>query len=110
WVAPAEGDNSVRLLSLKGSGKPGQTDLIGMDDNPTPHAHGLLGLGTRTWGSYDATQDEVPKLPQTYSANADSAISLVAVMQRNEKETSPGGAAAFAGAVADAYNVVTVLA
>jgi hypothetical protein len=109
WVAPASGESGVRLLSLTGSGNANQTDLLTMDDDPVAHANGLLGLGTRIWGNYDQSQDEVPKLPVVYTPNPGSAISLVAAMQRNEAETSAGGAKAFAGAVADAYDVLTVM-
>jgi len=109
WVAPAQGDTGVRLLSLTGSEKPGQTDLLTMDDDPIPHANGLVGLGAKTWGSYDPNQDEVPKLPVLYTPEHGSAISLVAAMQRNEDETSKGGTKAIVGAVVDAYCILTVL-
>lgn len=109
WVAPAAGEKGVRLLSLAGSDKPGQTDLLSLDSDPIPHAHGLVGHG-RTYGSYDKEQDDLPKLPLLYTPPAGAYISLVAAMQRNEKETSGAGTKAILGGAVDAYCIVTVLA
>ena len=108
WVAPASGDTGVRLLSLTGSGKAGETDLLSLDADPKPHSHGLLS-GSRNYGSYNAAENELPRLPQVYAPPAHAAISLVAAMQRNESETSPGGTAAIVGEVVDAYCIVTVV-
>jgi hypothetical protein len=71
--------------------------------------HGLLS-GKNKYGSYDAGENELPKLPVTYKPAGDSCVSLVAAMQRDEAATSKGGTKLILGEVADAYCVVTVLA
>lgn len=109
WVAPAPGEKGVRLVSLLGSGNPGQTDLLSLDSDPVPHAHGLVGHG-KTYGSYAADQNDLPKLPLLYAPPAGSYISLVAAMQRNEAETSGAGTKAILGGAVDAYCILTVLA
>jgi hypothetical protein len=109
WVAPASGDTAVRLLSITGSGTPGDNDLITLDDDPLPYSHGLLCLGTRTYASNDAAKNDLPDLPIVYTPASGSAISLVSGMQRNEDETSNGGTSAIVGGVMDAYCIVTVV-
>ncbi len=106
WVAPAEGDTGVTFVSL--TGNPAWKDLLSCDTDPVTEKHGLLN-GKNNYGSYDASQNELPKLPQTYKPAADSCISLVAAMQRDEAATSPSGVAATRGETADAYCVVTVM-
>lgn len=106
WVAPAAGDQGVTLVSL--TGNPAWKDLLSCDADPVTEKHGLLG-GKNHYGSYDASENILPTLPQTYKSADDSCVSLVAAMQRDEAATSPGGAAAIKGEVADAYCVVTVL-
>jgi hypothetical protein len=110
WVAPALGENGVRVLSLSGSGNPDQTDLLALDSNPRPHSHGLLGLGSQTYGSHNPEENDEPKLPLSYSASSGSAVSLVAAMQRNELETSGGGTKSIQGGAMDAYCILTILA
>jgi len=107
WVAPAVGDTVVVLVSL--GGKPGQNDLLSCDADPLGDRHGLLN-GKNNYGTYDASENILAKLPQTLTPPTGSCISLVAAMQRNEAETSPGGCAAIKGECVDAYDVVTVLA
>lgn len=107
WVAPAAGDKAVVLVSL--GGKPGQNDLLSCDADPLSERHGLLN-GARNYGSYEASENILAKLPYTATPPAGSCISLVAAMQRNEPETGPGGCAAIKGECVDAYDVVTVLA
>lgn len=107
WVAPAPGDTAVVLVSL--GGMPGQNDLLSCDADPLTERHGLMN-GKNSYGTHDASEDLLPKLPQTLTPPAGSCISLVAAMQRNEAETSPGGCAAIKGECVDAYDVVTVLA
>ncbi len=109
WAAPATGENGVRILSLNGSGKPDQTDLISLDSNPRPHSHGLLGLGTKTYESHNPEENDKPKLPLIYRLSSGSAISLVAAMQRNEAETSSGGTKSIRGGAVDAYCILTLL-
>lgn len=126
WVAPAGGDTGVRLLSLSGNDGyvGGETDWIALDDDPLPHAHGLLPYGPDIWAaaasnpngygkvyaSNDAAQNDIGNLPLVYTPGGAGAISLVSCMQRNEPETSLGGTSQIFGAVADAYCVVTVVA
>jgi hypothetical protein len=106
WVAPAEGDSGVTFVSL--TGNPAWKDLLSCDTDPVTEKHGLLS-GKNGYGSYDASENELPKLPQTYKPAADSCISLVAAMQRDEAATSKGGTKQIEGEVADAYCVVTVM-
>jgi len=106
WVAPAKGDDAVVFKSL--TGHPEWNDLLSVDADPIPERLGLLS-SEKTYGNYDASENLLPKLPATLTPPADSCISLVAAMQRNEAETSKGGTRAIVGNVADAYCVVTVL-
>lgn len=108
WVAPAPGDSGVRLLALTGSGKPGQNDLLFMDDDPWSHSNGLTN-GQLKYGSNDPNANELKKLPRLYTPESASYISLVASMQRNEAETSPAGTNAIKGEAIDAYCFMTVL-
>lgn len=129
WIAPAVGDTAVRLVSLTGSGRDGETDWIALDDDPKPNAHGLLPYGFDIWGaagtppsdrspdgesgqqyrSNDSSQNDIGNLPLLYTAEQGSCISLVASMQRNEPETSLSGTKQTNGAQVDAYCIVTVL-
>lgn len=106
WVAPARGDSGVTLVSLKGN--PKWNDLLSCDADPVTESHGLLD-GSNNYGSYNAEENIIPKLPMTFSPAADSCISLVAAMQRNEAETTKGGTKAIVGEVVDSYCVVTVM-
>lgn len=106
WIAPAEGDSSVKLLSL--TGNPEWTDYLSVDTDPLTERHGLLS-GAKNYGNYDASENLLANLPATITPQAGSCVSLVAAMQRNEAETSPGGTASIVGEVADAYCVITVL-
>lgn len=106
WVAPANGDTGVTLLSL--TGKPGQNDLLSCDADPVTESHGLLS-GAKNYGSYNGAENVLANLPQTFTPRPDSCISLLGAMQRNEAETSKGGTSAIVGEVADAYCVVTVM-
>ncbi len=109
WVAPAEGDSGVRLLSLTGNPDPTVEDLLSLDDDPIPHAHGLLHRGTRTYGSNDPSQDDIERLPIVYTPKPESCISLVSAMQRNEVQTPGAGTPGIKGGVVDAYCIVTVM-
>lgn len=106
WVAPAERDSGVKFISL--TGNPAWKDLLSCDADPITEKHGLLS-GKNGYGNYDASENELPKLPQTYKPSSDSCVSLVAAMQRDEQATSKGGTRQIEGEVADAYCVVTVL-
>lgn len=106
WVAPATGDNGVTLQSL--TGNPEWNDLLSCDADPITESHGLLS-GEKKYGSYNAEENVLANLPQTFTPAADSCVSLVAAMQRNEEETSRGGTKGIVGEVADAYCVVTVM-
>lgn len=110
WVAPAAGDAGVIMLSL--TGNPDNTgdarDLLSCSADPLPEKHGLLS-GKNNYGSYDASENVLEKLPQRFQPAEDSCISLVAAMQRNEGATSHGGTKQIVGEVVDAYCVVTIL-
>jgi hypothetical protein len=110
WVAPADGDKGVTMVSLTGNPewKGVAKDLLSCDADPVTEKHGLLS-GENDYGSYDATENVLPKLPMTFEPEAGSCISLVAAMQRNEAATSKGGTKQIVGEVADAYCVVTIL-
>lgn len=106
WVAPAAGDEGVVLVSL--AGNPAWRDLLSCDADPITERHGLLS-GENHYGSYDPSEDVLPRLPMTFQPAAGSCTSLVAAMQRDERATSKGGTRQIVGEVADAYCVVTVL-
>lgn len=106
WVAPAEGDQGVTFVALKGN--PAWQDLLSCDADPVTERHGLLS-GKNHYGSHEPSENVLPQLPITYKTAADSCISLVAAMQRNEAATSKGGTKQIVGEVVDAYCVVTVL-
>jgi chitodextrinase len=106
WVAPAAGDAGVTLISLTGNAA--WNDLISCDIDPITERHGLLD-GSNHYGSYDGSENIIPTLPLTITPQMGSCVSLVAAMQRNETETSPGGTSAIEGEVADAYCVITVM-
>ena len=106
WVAPDDGDSGVSVVSL--TGNPGWNDRVSCDADPVTESHGLLD-GSNHYGSYNADENIVPRLPLTFSPPSDSCVSLVAAMQRNEAETSKGGTKAIVGEVVDSYCVVTVL-
>lgn len=106
WVAPANGDTGVIVLSL--GGNPAWTDYVSCDADPVPESHGLLD-GSNNYGSYNAAENIVPNLPMTFTPASGSCISLVAAMQRNEAATSPSGTSSTHGESTDAYCVVTIL-
>ena len=108
WIAPANGDSSVRIISLTGSGNPGETDLLSIDTDPVIENTGLLD-GSNNYGNYDDAEDELPQLPKSFTPEQGSCISLVAAMQRNEDETSSSGTRATNGESTDAYNIITLL-
>jgi hypothetical protein len=105
WVAPAEGDDGVTLMSL--TGNPAWKDLLSCDADPVTEKHGLLS-GKNKYGSHDPAENVLDKLPMAFKPQA--CVSLVAAMQRDEEATSKGGTKAILGEVADAYCVVTVMA
>lgn len=109
WVAPAVGDTGVRVISLSGSSNPGQVDLLSLDADPITEKTGLLD-GSKNYGNYDSSENELPQLPKVFTAATQSCISLVAAMQRNEAQTGGSGTSATNGESADAYNVITILA
>lgn len=106
WVAPADGDTGVTFVAL--TGEPARQDLLSCDADPLTERHGMLS-GKNRYGSHDASENVLPQLPITYAPAADSCVSLVAAMQRDEAATSKGGTRQIVGEVADAYCVVTVL-
>lgn len=107
WVAPAAGDTGVVFVGLTEAG--GSKDWLSCDADPVTEKTGLLS-GKNNYGNYNADENVLPKLPITYKPAAGSCVSLVAAKQRDEANTSPGGAKAIQGEVVDAYCVVTVLA
>lgn len=107
WIAPANGDSAVKLISL--TGNPAWTDYLSCDADPIAESHGLLD-GSNNYGSYNSSENLLASLPVTITPPANSCVSLVAAMQRNEAATSPGGTSAIVGEVVDAYCVVTVMA
>ena len=48
WVAPADGDSGVRVVSL--TGNPQWNDLVSCDADPVTESHGLLD-GSNNYGS-----------------------------------------------------------
>jgi len=106
WVAPAQGESGVTVVAL--GGNPAWTDYVSCDADPITESHGLLD-GSNNYGSYNPDENIVPRLPQTFTPDSQSAISLVAAMQRNEAATGNGGTQYIVGEVVDAYNVVTIL-
>lgn len=98
WVAPAPGKDSVTITSITGSGS------ITADVNPHPGSYGLLN-GTKSYSGYNASENIIPTLPQSYSAET----SLVAAIQRNEAVEGACGTSSILGECVDSYNVVTVL-
>ena len=109
WIAPANGDSGVKVLSLTGkTDDPNWHDFVSCDADPLIESHGLLD-GSNHYGNYNAAENIIPNLPLTFTPTTGSCISLVAAMQRNEAETSNGGTSAIVGEVVDAYCVVTIL-
>lgn len=106
WIAPANGDTGIRVLSL--GGNPSWTDYVSCDADPITENHGLLD-GSKNYGSHDADEDIVPDLPLTFTPSSGSCISLVAAMQRNEAATGPAGTSAIQGEAVDAYCIVTLM-
>lgn len=98
WIAPAQGQASVTITSITGSGS------ITADADPRAWSYGLLD-GTKAYSGYNASENIIPTLPQSYSA----ATSLVAAIQRNEAVEGACGTAAILGECVDSYNVVTIL-
>lgn len=95
WVAPAIGETGVRLVSITGSNAPMIEELLQLSVNPTPATHGFLYEQTRsvntpnTYGGAGAAGNIVGNLPQVFTADADSAISLVACHQLSESDGIP---------------------
>lgn len=109
WVAPADGDTGVTVLSLTGkTDDPNWHDFVSCDVDPLPESHGLLD-GSNNYGSYNSAENILSKLPVSFAPLEGSCISLVAAMQRNESETSPAGTSQIEGEAVDAYCIVTVL-
>ncbi|MDO6764689.1 immunoglobulin-like domain-containing protein [Agarivorans sp. 1_MG-2023] len=98
WVAPANGESSVTITSMAGSGN------ISADADPVLESLGLLN-GSRDYGNYSASENIALSLPVSYNR----ITSIVAVIQRNESESSPCGTGAIEGECADAYQVLTIL-
>lgn len=98
WVAPAVGKSSVTITGITSNGD------VSADVNPTIESMGLFG-GSKTYGNYNAAENIIPNLPQTYS----SITSILAGVKRNEAVEGGCGTAAIVGACADSYDVLTVL-
>jgi len=124
WVAPANGDTGVKVLSLTGKTDDSNWhDYISCDADPITENHGLMGTKTPlaadsiadgnpagpVYGSYDASENIIPNLPFTYSPGSGSCVSLVAALQRHEAETSKNGTKGILGEAVDAYCIVTIL-
>ena len=98
WIAPAAGQSTVTITGIRGS------DSISADADPVMESMGLLD-GSESYGNHNASENIIPTLPKTYSANT----SLVAAIQRDEAATGNCGTSAIVGECVDAYHVVTVL-
>lgn len=98
WVAPAQGQASVTITSITGSGS------ITADADPRAWSYGLLD-GANTYSGYDSSENIIPALPKNYSTTT----SLVAATQRNEAVEGACGTSSILGECVDSYNVVTVL-
>mgnify|MGYP001027571174 CR=1 FL=1 len=115
WVAPANGDTGVKVLSL--TGNPSWTDYISCDADPITENHGLMGTkhpapgntAAAAYGSYDSAENIIPNLPITYTPSSGSCVSLVAAIQRNETDTSAAGTSFILGEAVDAYCIITIL-
>lgn len=101
WVAPAVGETGVRLVSLVGSQAPMILELLQLSVNPTPSTHGFIYQQTRsinsssTNGGAGAAGNVIGSLPQLYTADANSAISLVACHQLSEQDGIPVQSGSF---------------
>lgn len=98
WIAPAEGETEITILSVSGSG----SGPLTLDANPKMEAHGLL---TKDYGRQASEENIANKLPRTFS----QPVSLVALIERDEQRFGDCGTRQILGSCADAYNVVTVL-
>jgi len=98
WVAPAVGQTTVTVTAVT-STSPG---TLRVDADPTTESTGL-GSGSGTYGNYNAAEDIIPTLPQSYGG----ITSLVGALRRNT--TVEGGCSTGLAECQDSYNAVTVL-
>ncbi|KKP58451.1 MAG: hypothetical protein UR60_C0009G0004 [Candidatus Moranbacteria bacterium GW2011_GWF2_34_56] len=98
WIAPASGQGNITLTGLASNGD------VSADVNPKLESMGLFG-GTKIYGNYNAAENIIPNLPQTYSG----ITSILAGIKRNEISEGNCGTSAIIGSCADSYNVLTVL-
>jgi len=109
WVAPADGDTGVTVVSLSAtSGGVAQASHISLDADPITEKRGLLN-NSNNYGNFDAAEALQALLPRVFTAPVGSCISLVAALQRNEAESPGGGTPAITGERVDAYSILTVL-
>src|SRR5690606_220928 len=59
WIAPANGDSAVKLISL--TGNPAWTDYLSCDADPIAESHGLLD-GSNNYGSYNSSENLLASL------------------------------------------------
>ncbi|WP_395373701.1 hypothetical protein [Marinicella sp. W31] len=100
WIAPADGENSVTLTAVTGSG----SGPLSLDENPKPESIGLLD-SINTYGNYVAEENILNALPLNFSQNT----SLVAAIQKDEATHGNCGTRAIEGNCVEAYHVVTLL-
>jgi hypothetical protein len=100
WIAPSVGENSVTITGITTTSPGGIT----ADADPTTEQRGLLN-NYKAYGNYDASQNIIPNLPQTYT----STTSIVAAVQRSESTEGNCGASSIVGECVDAYNVLSIL-
>lgn len=98
WIAPAEGETSVTLMSVVGR----DSGELSLDVNPQMESHGLL---TNDYGRQNPEENIAGALPIDFQ----DAVSLVAVIEREEQRFGGCGTRAIVGSCVDAYNIVTVL-
>lgn len=98
WVAPAQGQSSITITSINGSG----SGAVSADNDPLIDSMGLL---SRDYGNLDPDQNIVPNLPVTY----EQSTSILAAMERDESSHGVCGTRAIEGSCVDAYQVLTVL-
>lgn len=98
WVAPAVGKSAVTITSITSNGS------VSADANPTTESMGLLS-GSKDYGNYNASENIIPNLPQSYS----SITSIVAAIQRNEAVEGNCGHPGIFGECVDSYNILTIL-
>ena len=97
WIAPQEG-KEIQVTSVGANG------LLSLDENPQTQKTGLIKV-SKPYANFDKSENLMSILPATIVAPS----SLVAAVQRNEKQSGKCGTVSIEGRCVDAYHVVTVL-